>query len=183
MWAATPGASSRSCGAPGSGRGPSPGTAPPPTCWRALTSSSTRSSGRDHAGCPKAASRAPSRRSTPAAGPSSRSTSRRGSPRTSERTLALKAREAILELAESRDAVAIGPGIGLDHETTQVARALARELRQPMAIDADGLTALAGHLDVLRDAPSARCLTPHPGEMARMLGARADEVQRDRIEV
>jgi len=104
-------------------------------------------------------------------------------PETSARTLALKAREAILELAESRDAVAIGPGIGLDHETTQVARALARELRQPMAIDADGLTALAGHLDVLRDAPSARCLTPHPGEMARMLGARVDEVQRDRIEV
>jgi ADP-dependent NAD(P)H-hydrate dehydratase / NAD(P)H-hydrate epimerase len=104
-------------------------------------------------------------------------------PETSARTLALKAREAILELAGSRDAVAIGPGIGLDHETMQVARALARELRQPMAIDADGLTALAGHVDALREAPAARCLTPHPGEMARLLGARVDEVQRDRIEV
>jgi NAD(P)H-hydrate epimerase len=102
-------------------------------------------------------------------------------PETSARTLGLKAREAILELAGSRDAVALGPGIGLDHETTQVARALTRELRQPMAIDADGLTALAGHLDVLRGAPAARCLTPHPGEMARLLGARVDEVQRDRI--
>jgi ADP-dependent NAD(P)H-hydrate dehydratase / NAD(P)H-hydrate epimerase len=103
-------------------------------------------------------------------------------PETSARTLALNAGEAIVELAGSRDAVAIGPGIGLDGETVQVVRSLARELRQPMVIDADGLSALAGHLDVLRDAPSARCLTPHPGEMARMLGARVDEVQRDRIE-
>jgi len=104
-------------------------------------------------------------------------------PETSARTLALKAREAILELAGSRDAVAIGPGIGLDHETVQVARSLARELGRPMAIDADGLTALAGHLDLLREAPAARCLTPHPGELARLLGTRVDEVQRGRIEV
>jgi len=103
-------------------------------------------------------------------------------PETAARTLALKAREAIGELAGSRDAVAIGPGIGLDDETAQVARGVIRELRKPMAIDADALTALAGHLDVLRDAPAARCLTPHPGEMARMLGARVEEVQRDRIE-
>ncbi|MGH7347839.1 MAG: NAD(P)H-hydrate dehydratase, partial [Candidatus Rokuibacteriota bacterium] len=75
------------------------------------------------------------------------------------------------------------PGIGLDDETAQVARGLVRELRLPMAVDADALTALAGHLDLLRDAPAARCLTPHPGEMARMLGARVDEIQRDRIEV
>ena len=104
-------------------------------------------------------------------------------PETSAKTLALKAREAIRELAGSRDAVAIGPGIGLDHETTEVARALARELPQPLVIDADGLSALAGHLDLLREAPAPRCLTPHPGEMARMLGARVDEIQRDRIEV
>jgi ADP-dependent NAD(P)H-hydrate dehydratase / NAD(P)H-hydrate epimerase len=103
-------------------------------------------------------------------------------PETSARTLALKAREAILELAGSRDAVAIGPGIGLDDETAQVARGLIHELRQPMAVDADALTALAGHLDELRDAPAPRCLTPHPGEMARMLGVSVSEVQRDRIE-
>ena len=103
-------------------------------------------------------------------------------PETLGRTLAVKAHETIVELAAARDAVAIGPGIGLDGETAQVARSLARDLRQPLVIDADGLSALAGHLDVLREAPAARCLTPHPGEMARMLGGRVDEVQRDRIE-
>ena len=56
-----------------------------------------------------------------------------------------------------------------------------------MVVDADALTALAGHLDRLRDAPAARCLTPHPGEMARMLGAtrgrRAARSHRDRAAV
>jgi NAD(P)H-hydrate epimerase len=64
----------------------------------------------------------------------------------------------------------------------RVARDLVRGLARPMAVDADALTALAGHLDLLREAPAARCLTPHPGEMARMLGARVDDVQRDRIQ-
>jgi hydroxyethylthiazole kinase-like uncharacterized protein yjeF len=103
-------------------------------------------------------------------------------PETPARTLALKAREVIAELAAPRDAVAIGPGLGLDEETRQAARSLIQELRKPLAADADALSALAGHLDVLGAAPAARCLTPHPGEMARMLGARVDEVQRDRIE-
>jgi NAD(P)H-hydrate epimerase len=103
-------------------------------------------------------------------------------PETSARTIALKAREAVATLAASRDAVAIGPGLGLDAETQQVVRSLIQELPRPLAADADALTALAGHLEVLRTAPSARCLTPHPGEMARMLGTRVDDVQRDRIE-
>ncbi len=103
-------------------------------------------------------------------------------PETPAHTLALKAREVIAELAASRDAVALGPGIGLDDETQQVVRSLVQELRPPLAVDADGLTALAGHLEVLRGAPSARCLTPHPGEMARMLGVGVEDVQRDRIE-
>jgi ADP-dependent NAD(P)H-hydrate dehydratase / NAD(P)H-hydrate epimerase len=103
-------------------------------------------------------------------------------PETSARTLALKARDTIGELAATCDAVAVGPGIGLDAETQQVARSLVQELRKPMAVDADALTALARHLEALRDAPAARCLTPHPGEMARMLGASVADVQRDRIE-
>ena len=103
-------------------------------------------------------------------------------PETGARTLALKAREVVAELAAQRDAVALGPGIGLDEETAAAARALVQELARPMAIDADGLSALAGHLDVLGSAPAARCLTPHPGEMARMLAVSVPDVQRDRIE-
>jgi NAD(P)H-hydrate epimerase len=96
-------------------------------------------------------------------------------------TLALKARERLGELAERRDAVALGPGLGLEDETQALARSLVFECARPMVVDADALTALAGHLERLRAAPAARCLTPHPGEMARLLGATVADVQRDRI--
>ena len=77
--------------------------------------------------------------------------------------------------------MALGPGLGLDEETRQAARELARDLPGSLVIDADALTALAGHLDVLREARGPRCLTPHPGEMARMLGVPVAEIQRDRV--
>jgi ADP-dependent NAD(P)H-hydrate dehydratase / NAD(P)H-hydrate epimerase len=102
-------------------------------------------------------------------------------PETAAHTLALKGREAIEELAGRRDAVAVGPGLGLDEETQALARALVFECERPCAVDADALTALADHLERLRGAPAPRCLTPHPGEMARMLGVGVAEVQRDRI--
>jgi NAD(P)H-hydrate epimerase len=102
-------------------------------------------------------------------------------PDTPSGTIASKARGRLGELAERRDAVAMGPGLGLDDDTQALARSLVFELRQPMVADADALTALAGHLDHLRGAPAARCLTPHPGEMARMLGATVAEIERDRI--
>jgi NAD(P)H-hydrate epimerase len=100
---------------------------------------------------------------------------------TEARTPALKAREAIAELAQARDAVAIGPGLGLDQETRRLARALVRELPRPMVVDADALTALADDLDALRGAAAARYLTPHPGEMARLRGVSVADVQRDRV--
>jgi NAD(P)H-hydrate epimerase len=52
-----------------------------------------------------------------------------------------------------------------------------------MVVDADALSALAGHLDLLRRAAGPRALTPHPGEMARMLGVGVDVVQADRLEI
>ena len=103
-------------------------------------------------------------------------------PETAARSVALKAREVLDELAEARDAAAVGPGLGLDAETQALARELAHDLRLPLVLDADALTALAGHLDTLRGAPAPRCLTPHPGELARMLGRSVAEVERDRIE-
>ena len=96
-------------------------------------------------------------------------------------SLALKARERLDELLESRDALALGPGLGLHEDTQALARALVLEASRPCVVDADALTALAGHLDRLRGAPAPRCLTPHPGEMARMLGASIADVQRDRV--
>jgi NAD(P)H-hydrate epimerase len=90
---------------------------------------------------------------------------------------------ALAELVAARDAAAIGPGIGLDAGVQAVARRLVIEARVPMVVDADALTALSGHLEVLRKAAAPRCLTPHPGELARLLEKSVPEVQRARIEI
>ena len=104
-------------------------------------------------------------------------------PETGAQSLSLKSRDRILELAGRMDAVAIGPGLSLDPEAQELARRLIRELDRPMVVDADALSALAGHLDLLRHAAGPRALTPHPGEMARMLGSTIEAVQADRIEI
>ncbi len=98
-------------------------------------------------------------------------------------TVALKARERILELVARTDAVALGPGLSLDPETQELIRGLVVDVERPMVVDADGLGAVAGHLDLLDRAAGPRALTPHPGEMARMLGGTVAEVQSDRLEV
>ena len=102
-------------------------------------------------------------------------------PETQAGSLSLKARERLNELLERRDALAVGPGLGLDEDTQALARALVFETRRPCVVDADALTALVGHVERLGGAPAARCLTPHPGEMARLLGVTVADVQRDRI--
>lgn len=101
---------------------------------------------------------------------------------TAGQTLSLTAKERIVELLARADAVALGPGISLDPETQALVRALVLEMERPMVVDADGLSALAGHLDLLDRAAGPRALTPHPGEMARMLGVDVPTVQSDRLE-
>jgi NAD(P)H-hydrate epimerase len=101
---------------------------------------------------------------------------------TAAQSISAKARERILELAAGRDAVALGPGLSQDPETQELVRRLVVEVTRPMVIDADALSALAGHLELLRRAPAPRLLTPHPGEMARMLGIPVAAIQDDRVE-
>jgi ADP-dependent NAD(P)H-hydrate dehydratase / NAD(P)H-hydrate epimerase len=97
-------------------------------------------------------------------------------------SLARAAKGRVLELAAAMDAVALGPGISLAEETQALARDLVAAVARPMVVDADALTALAGHLDILKGAAGPRLLTPHPGEMARMLGVTIGEVQADRLD-
>ena len=102
-------------------------------------------------------------------------------PETAARTLSAKAVERVLELAGRMDALALGPGVGLDPETQSAVQALVREAGRPTVVDADALTALTGRLGLCRDAAGPRLLTPHPGEAARLLGCDITAVQADRI--
>jgi len=86
----------------------------------------------------------------------------------------------LTELANALDnktVVAIGPGLGTEPETVKLVRRLVAEVQQPMIIDADALTALAGI--EWPGAAGPRILTPHPGEMARLQGRPVDDRLND----
>ena len=92
---------------------------------------------------------------------------------------------AVLRLAESRDVLATGPGLGRFKGDTDWLRRLWQQTDRPLVIDADALNMLA---DAGPDGPrtwgqrsAATILTPHPGEMGRLLRMSTPELQRDRI--
>jgi NAD(P)H-hydrate epimerase len=84
-------------------------------------------------------------------------------------------------LLERKSAVLFGPGIGVSDDTRAALRWLLKNLNVPWVIDADGLNNLALDIDRLRSAKTPPVLTPHPGEMARLLGGDNAAVNRDRI--
>jgi NAD(P)H-hydrate epimerase len=104
-------------------------------------------------------------------------------PETREKTLALSAQQRIFELCSRKTALAIGPGLSLNSETTRLVQQLVRKSPLPAVIDADGISALAGKTEILRKSQKDLLLTPHPGEMARLAGSSIEDVQKDRIEV
>ncbi|KAA0895389.1 NAD(P)H-hydrate dehydratase [Oryzomonas rubra] len=89
---------------------------------------------------------------------------------------------AIEGLLPGKDALAIGPGLGLHPATVALVRALLKTADLPLVIDADGLNAVAQDANCLLDKKSTHVvLTPHPGEMARLMGATIADVENDRI--
>jgi NAD(P)H-hydrate epimerase len=98
-----------------------------------------------------------------------------------EGVMTMDAADAILEAAERANAVALGPGLGRTDGTRALVGYLLDRLDKPIVLDADGLWALVGHLDWVfsRDAPTV--LTPHEGELARLLGRRSHWVRARRL--
>ena len=101
-------------------------------------------------------------------------------PETKAQTLSLKALPALTEFAERSDALAIGPGLSQQSETKQLIRQWLPMLRTPTVLDADGLNAVAEDLAVLKRLAQPIIVTPHPGEMARLITLSAEDVQSDR---
>jgi NAD(P)H-hydrate epimerase len=93
-----------------------------------------------------------------------------------------RASARVLELASGMDALVIGPGMGRSEKTQDFVLDVAARCGLPVVIDADGLFGLRAQTlprIAQRDRPTI--LTPHPGEMARLLGVERDEVQKDRV--
>src|SRR5262249_16748605 len=89
--------------------------------------------------------------------------------------------DALVSAAEGKRSLVIGPGIAVGEETSALLRALLGRSDLPCVLDADGLNAVHGDLDLLRQARARLLLTPHPGEMARLLRGSTAEIQADRV--
>jgi NAD(P)H-hydrate epimerase len=86
-----------------------------------------------------------------------------------------------LRAAERGGALALGPGLGRSEGAVDFARALAREAKVAMVLDADGLNAHAGRLRELAGRERPTVLTPHAGELGRLLELEASEIERERL--
>jgi len=90
--------------------------------------------------------------------------------------------ERVIELA--RDVLAIGPGLGQGHGTREFVRRIVDRATMPLVVDADALNAFTGAPDRLAGREGRDVIiTPHPGEMGRLVGMSTDEVQASRLDV
>lgn len=87
----------------------------------------------------------------------------------------------VLARAERADALVLGPGLGRREAALECARRVAAAAALPLLLDADGLNAHQGRLEDLAERPAATVLTPHGGELARLLGRSSQEIGEHRL--
>ncbi len=89
--------------------------------------------------------------------------------------------DEVLAASERGGALALGPGLGRSEGASSFARLLARAAPLPLVLDADGLNAHAGHIRKLRTRSAPTVLTPHAGELGRLLELSSTQIERRRL--
>jgi hydroxyethylthiazole kinase-like uncharacterized protein yjeF len=102
---------------------------------------------------------------------------------TKDFSLSLLAEKDLTAFSEKCAVLAIGPGISRNKETGQLVRNLIANIDKPVVLDADGINACVGHLDVIKNAKARLVLTPHTGELARLIGKDVQEIEKERKDV
>ena len=105
-------------------------------------------------------------------------------PETAGGSLSYSAYENIIYFINSRkpDMLAIGPGLGQDPDTAKLVRALVNDVCLPCILDADGINAFKTYSAELKKAKAGLILTPHPGELSRLIDKDIDYINKNRIE-
>ena len=103
-------------------------------------------------------------------------------PETSDRTISQAAQSEVLEHAGRCDAVAFGPGLSQNPDTAAFVRETIRAIPAPLVLDADGLNCLDGDASALTGRSAPTIITPHPGELARLVGSTIENIQEDRVD-
>jgi len=102
---------------------------------------------------------------------------------TSSGSLSLKNKDQLLEMASTVDMVVIGPGLSLHEETIKLTQELVAEINVPVLVDGDGLTAIAKNPKVLKSRKAPTILTPHMGEMSRLIQRPSAEINKNKIPI
>lgn len=104
-----------------------------------------------------------------------------GLPAGSSGLIAGAAVERVLGAAQGKAVLALGPGLGQEPGVVQAIWRIILEAQLPVVADADAVNAFAGRAGDLKRRPDATVLTPHPGELGRLLGMKTSEIQGDRV--
>jgi len=104
----------------------------------------------------------------------------KGLPETKEGTLSWAAHQQIKLFLKTQDVLAAGPGLSQNSETQAVIRKVISDSTRPMVIDADGLNALKGKINLLQKLKAPAILTPHPGEFVRIFGGSLPKSELER---
>lgn len=89
--------------------------------------------------------------------------------------------KGVLELAQKVDSIALGPGLGFDEERVKFIEGILEKVNKPIVLDADGINCICKNSNILKNRKDITIITPHPGELAKLLDVTIDEIQRNRI--
>lgn len=104
-------------------------------------------------------------------------------PETEYKSLSIKAKDVVSQLIDWADILAVGPGLSTNKETVEFVRWLLTAIDKPMVLDADGLNALAGATHLIPKYKNELILTPHPGELGRLINKSPQEILENRLKI
>ena len=104
-------------------------------------------------------------------------------PETRAQALSEKAYPDIMKFSEKADCIALGPGLSRDASAQRLVRKLIITLRKPIVLDADGINAIEGKAVLLKSAKAPVIITPHPGEMSRLVNLTRSGIAADKEKV
>ncbi len=104
-------------------------------------------------------------------------------PETKDASIARSAEKEIVRFAKKTDVMAMGPGLSTHPDTGKLVLKLLEKMDKPVVLDADGLSALYGNCDILKKRKAPTILTPHPGEMSRLIAKEINVIRRRREKI
>lgn len=96
-------------------------------------------------------------------------------------TIALSSLSKLIKFLEDKDCLVLGPGLSLDEETQEFIRRLVLNTSIPVVLDADAINSFTKNPQILKARVGEKVLTPHPGELSRLLDVSTAEIKKDRI--